>query len=159
MAFKEKLLAGKFVVTSEIGPPKGIETRKLLADAELIRGRVDGINVTDLQSSVMRLGSLAVCSLLKQHGFEPVFQLTCRDRNRLALQSDARITAANFCRGTVANFYEIDYSDASLNATTTDKDDPLPAGSGFLSRYPTATRKYAITDRSDYKLITVKVKW
>ena len=79
--------------------------------------------------------------------------------DRLALQSDARITAANFCRGTVANFYEIDYSDASLNATTTDKDDPLPAGSGFLSRYPTATRKYAITDRSDYKLITVKVKW
>lgn len=88
MNFKEKLSAGKFVVTSEIGPPKGIETRKLLEDAELIRGRVDGINVTDLQSSVMRLGSLAVCALLKQKGFEPIFQMTCRDRNRLALQSD-----------------------------------------------------------------------
>ena len=94
MAFKEKLLAGKFVVTSEIGPPKGIETRKLLEDAELIRGRVDGINVTDLQSSVMRLGSLAVCSLLKQKGFEPIFQMTCRDRNRLALQSDLLSAAA-----------------------------------------------------------------
>jgi 5,10-methylenetetrahydrofolate reductase len=75
-------------VTSEIGPPKGIETKVILEDAELIRGRVDAINVTDLQSSVMRLGSLAVCSLLKQKGFEPVFQVTCRDRNRLALQSD-----------------------------------------------------------------------
>jgi len=81
-------------VTSEIGPPKGIETKTLLEDAELIRGRVDGINVTDLQSSVMRLGSLAVCSLLKQKGFEPIYQLTCRDRNRLALQSDLLSAAA-----------------------------------------------------------------
>jgi methylenetetrahydrofolate reductase (NADPH) len=88
VTFKEKLQAGKFLVTSEIGPPKGIETKQLLEDAELIRGRVDGINVTDLQSSVMRLGSLAVCSLLKQRGLEPIFQVTCRDRNRLALQSD-----------------------------------------------------------------------
>ncbi|MGB4521297.1 MAG: methylenetetrahydrofolate reductase, partial [Candidatus Omnitrophota bacterium] len=78
----------------EIGPPKGIETKQLLEDAELIRGRVDGINVTDLQSSVMRLGSLAVCSLLKQKGHEPIFQLTCRDRNRLALQSDILSAAA-----------------------------------------------------------------
>ncbi|MBU1905928.1 MAG: methylenetetrahydrofolate reductase [Candidatus Omnitrophica bacterium] len=88
MNFKEKIQAGKFLLTSEIGPPKGIETKELLQDAELIRNRVDAINVTDLQSSVMRLGSLAVCSLLKQKGFEPIFQVTCRDRNRLALQSD-----------------------------------------------------------------------
>jgi len=94
MTFKEKLQAGKFLVTSEIGPPKGIETAKLLEDAELIRGRVDAINVTDLQSSVMRLGSLAVCSLLRDKGFEPVFQVTCRDRNRLALQSDILSAAA-----------------------------------------------------------------
>jgi len=94
MTFKEKLQAGKFVVTSEIGPPKGIETKVLLEDAELIRGRVDAINVTDLQSSVMRLGSLAVCSLLKQKDFEPIFQVTCRDRNRLALQSDILSAAA-----------------------------------------------------------------
>ncbi|MDI6605570.1 MAG: methylenetetrahydrofolate reductase [Candidatus Omnitrophota bacterium] len=94
MNFKEKIQSGKFVVTSEIGPPKGIETAQILEDAELIRGRIDGINVTDLQSSVMRLGSLAVCSLLKQKGFEPIFQLTCRDRNRLALQSDLLSAAA-----------------------------------------------------------------
>jgi 5,10-methylenetetrahydrofolate reductase len=92
--FKEKLQSGKFMVTSEIGPPKGIETAHLLEDAELIRGRIDAINVTDLQSSVMRLGSLAVCSLLKQKGFEPIFQVTCRDRNRLALQSDILSAAA-----------------------------------------------------------------
>ena len=82
------------MLTSEIGPPKGIEVKGMLDDAELIRGRVDAINVTDLQSSVMRLGSLAVSSLLKQKGFEPVFQLTCRDRNRLALQSDLLSAAA-----------------------------------------------------------------
>jgi len=88
MTFKEKLQSGKFLLTSEIGPPKGIDTRQVIEDAELLRGRVDAINVTDSQNSVMRLGSLVVCGLLKQKGFEPVYQLTCRDRNRLALQSD-----------------------------------------------------------------------
>jgi 5,10-methylenetetrahydrofolate reductase len=94
MSFAEKIRSGSFVLTSEIGPPKGIETARLLEDAELIRTRVDAINVTDLQSSVMRLGSLAVSSLLKQKGFDPVFQVTCRDRNRLALQSDILSAAA-----------------------------------------------------------------
>jgi 5,10-methylenetetrahydrofolate reductase len=94
MSFAEKIRSGAFVLTSEIGPPKGIETARLLEDAELIRTRVDAINVTDLQSSVMRLGSLAVSSLLKQKGFDPVFQVTCRDRNRLALQSDILSAAA-----------------------------------------------------------------
>ena len=88
MTFCEKITQGKFVVTSEIGPPKGTDLRETLDDAELIRSRVDAINVTDLQSSVLRIGSLAVSSLLKAKGIEPIFQLTCRDRNRLALQSD-----------------------------------------------------------------------
>jgi len=94
MTFKEKIQAHKFLVTSEISPPKGIQSKQFLEDAELIRGKVDGINVTDSQSSVMRLGSLAVSSLLKQKGFEPIYQLTCRDRNRLALQSDLLSAAA-----------------------------------------------------------------
>ncbi|MDD2654011.1 MAG: methylenetetrahydrofolate reductase [Candidatus Omnitrophica bacterium] len=94
MTFKEKISARKFLLTSEIGPPKGIETKELLEDAELIRGKVDAINVTDLQSSVMRLGSLAVCKMLVDKGFEPIFQMTCRDRNRLALQSDLLSAAA-----------------------------------------------------------------
>lgn len=88
MTFCEKIKQGKFVVTSEIGPPKGVDLKETLEDAELIKSRVDAINVTDLQSSVMRVGSLAVCRLLLDRGFSPVFQLTCRDRNRLALQSD-----------------------------------------------------------------------
>lgn len=90
----QRIESGKFIVTSEVGPPKGIEVKEILEDAELIKGRIDGINVTDLQSSVMRLGSLVVCKLLKERGHEPVFQMTCRDRNRLALQSDALSAAA-----------------------------------------------------------------
>jgi methylenetetrahydrofolate reductase (NADPH) len=88
MGLQESLASGKFVVTSEIGPPKGIHIEEMMADAELLRGRVDAINVTDLQSSVMRLGSLAVCHLLQEKGLEPIFQMTCRDRNRLGLQAD-----------------------------------------------------------------------
>ena len=80
--------SGRFAVTSEVGPPKGIDIEDMLDDAELLRGRVDAINVTDQQSSVMRLGAMAVCHLLKERGLEPVFQITCRDRNSIALQSD-----------------------------------------------------------------------
>lgn len=94
MSLKDKIDSGKFIVTSEIGPPKGIDVKEILEDAELIKGRVDAVNVTDLQSSVMRLGSLAMCKLLKERGHDPVFQLTCRDRNRLALQSDILSAAA-----------------------------------------------------------------
>lgn len=88
MTLCDKIKAGKFIVTSEIAPPKGTDVGEILKDAELVRGRVDAINVTDLQSSVMRTGSLAMCRLLIEAGLEPVFQITCRDRNRLALQSD-----------------------------------------------------------------------
>ena len=80
--------SGRFAVTSEVGPPKGIDIEDMIDDAELLRGRVDAINVTDQQSSVMRLGAMAVCHLLKERGLEPVFQITCRDRNSIALQSD-----------------------------------------------------------------------
>ncbi|HIE50370.1 MAG TPA: 5,10-methylenetetrahydrofolate reductase [Armatimonadetes bacterium] len=88
MHLSELFAAGKFVVTSEIGPPKGTDIHPLLEEVEILRGKVDAINVTDIQSSVMRVGSLAVCHLLKDRGLEPVLQMTCRDRNRLALQSD-----------------------------------------------------------------------
>ena len=88
MILKEKLASGKFVVTTEIGPPKGVDIQEMRESAELLRGKVDAANITDQQSSVMRLGSLAGCSLLKGWGIEPVFQMTCRDRNRIALQSD-----------------------------------------------------------------------
>ncbi|MFC2019763.1 methylenetetrahydrofolate reductase, partial [Chloroflexota bacterium] len=75
-------------MTAEVGPLKGADTTEIKEVAELLRGKVDAANVTDQQSSVLRLGSLATCHLVKQAGVEPVLQLTCRDRNRLALQSD-----------------------------------------------------------------------
>jgi len=84
----ESIAAGKFVVTAELGPPKGTDVTHLLEMAEILRGHVDAVNVTDQQSSVMMLGSLTVCHLLRQREIEPVFQVTCRDRNRIALQSD-----------------------------------------------------------------------
>ena len=88
MSLREALRSGKFAVTAEVGPPKGVDIEEMLENAELLRRGVEGINVTDQQSSVMRLGSLAVCYILKERGLEPVFQVTCRDRNRIALQSD-----------------------------------------------------------------------
>jgi len=88
MSLRALLDAAKFVVTAEVGPLKGTDTTEIEEVAELLRGRVDAANVTDQQSSVMRLGSLATCHLLRERGLEPVFQVTCRDRNRLALQSD-----------------------------------------------------------------------
>jgi methylenetetrahydrofolate reductase (NADPH) len=88
MKLTELFTDSRFVITSEAGPPKGVDTTKMLEDVDLLLGKVDAYNVTDQQSSVMRLGSLAVSHLLKQRGAEPIFQLTCRDRNRIALQSD-----------------------------------------------------------------------
>ncbi len=88
MNLEEKLNSGKFVITSEVGPPKGTNIMPHIEEAEKLRDKVDAFNVTDIQSSVMRLGSLATCRLLVDRGIEPVFQATCRDRNRLALQSD-----------------------------------------------------------------------
>ena len=80
--------SGKFVVTAEAGPLKGTDTKELEEIAQVLKGKVDAVNVTDQQSSVMRLGSLAVSHLLTGWGLEPIYQLTCRDRNRIALQSD-----------------------------------------------------------------------
>jgi 5,10-methylenetetrahydrofolate reductase len=88
MKLTELFQQGKFVITSENGPPKGTDVTEMLENAELMRGRVDAMNITDEQASVMRLGSLAGCALLKQRGIEPIYQVTCRDRNRIALQSD-----------------------------------------------------------------------
>jgi methylenetetrahydrofolate reductase (NADPH) len=85
---EKALSAGEFVVTSEVGPPKGVNIEKVLDEAAAIKDRITAFNVTDLQSSVMRFGSLATCRLLYERGLEPILQMTCRDRNRLALQSD-----------------------------------------------------------------------
>jgi 5,10-methylenetetrahydrofolate reductase len=94
MSLKKAIESKKFIVTTEAGPPKGTDVSKMIEDAKPLVGRVDAVNVTDLQSAVMRLGSLVSCYLLKQLGLDPVFQVTCRDRNRLALQSDILSAAA-----------------------------------------------------------------
>jgi len=85
---QQALAKGEFAVTAEVAPPKGTDTAEMMENTEFLRDKVHAVNVTDQQSSVMRLGSLASCRLLKEAGFEPVFQLTTRDRNRIALQSD-----------------------------------------------------------------------
>lgn len=86
--FKQALDSGKFVVTSEIGPPKGTNIEKMLHHINLIKDKVDALNVTDHQSSVMRFPSIGGCLAIKEQGGEPILQMTCRDRNRLALQAE-----------------------------------------------------------------------
>jgi len=86
--FKQAFAENDFVVTAEVGPPKGTEISELVGHIDLLKDKVDGLNVTDNQSSVMRISSLAVCRVILDHGGEPILQLTCRDRNRMALQSE-----------------------------------------------------------------------
>jgi 5,10-methylenetetrahydrofolate reductase len=87
-AFKKALDSGKFVVTSEVAPSKGTNLEKMAHHVELLKDKVDAMNVTDHQSSVMRFPSLGGALLVKELGAEPILQMTCRDRNRLALQAD-----------------------------------------------------------------------
>ena len=79
---------GQFVVTAEVGPPKGIDASHLVEEAKTYLSDITAVNVTDNQSSVMRMGSLPACVALKNAGLTPILQLTCRDRNRIALQSE-----------------------------------------------------------------------
>jgi len=92
----EKILtAGHLAVTSECGPPRGSDSEVITKKAELIKDHVDAVNITDNQTSVTRLCSLAACIRLKLMGLEPVLQMVTRDRNRIALQSDM-LGAASF---------------------------------------------------------------
>ncbi len=95
MSLRKALDRGDFVVTSEVGPPKGTDVDDMLKTAEALRGRVAAFNVTDNQAAVMRLCTLAACIHLKQAGHDPVLQVTCRDRNRIGIQSDL-LGAASF---------------------------------------------------------------
>ncbi|OIP88363.1 MAG: 5,10-methylenetetrahydrofolate reductase [Syntrophaceae bacterium CG2_30_49_12] len=88
ISFKETLASGKFIVTSEVGPPKGTNLEKMIHHIALLKESVAAINLTDHQSSIMRYPSLGAALLVKEQGGEPILQMTCRDRNRLALQAD-----------------------------------------------------------------------
>jgi len=92
--FKKALTSGKFMVTCEVAPPKGINLEKTVHHIELLKDKVDAINLTDHQSSVMRFPSLGAALLVKELGGEPILQMTCRDRNRLALQADLLFAAS-----------------------------------------------------------------
>ncbi|GBE06141.1 MAG TPA: 5,10-methylenetetrahydrofolate reductase [Nitrospirae bacterium] len=88
MSFKDALNSGRFVVTAEAGPPKGTDISKIVHEVEALKGKVDAVNVTDNQSAVMRISSTSFCKILIDMGIEPILQMTCRDRNRIGLQSD-----------------------------------------------------------------------
>ena len=85
---QDSLASGKFTITGEVGPPKGTDISHCMHGADMMKDKVVAINVTDIQTAVMRIGSMAVSAKLVERGIEPVFQMVCRDRNRLALQSD-----------------------------------------------------------------------
>ena len=91
---KQKLEAGEFVLTAEVCPPKGSDCAEFLEKAARLRGYVDCINVTDNHGANMRISPLAAAALLVRADIEPIFQITCRDRNRMALQSDLLGAAA-----------------------------------------------------------------
>jgi len=79
---------GHFAVTAELGPPKGNDTNVIQKKVDFLRGYVDAVNVTDNQTAIVRMSSIAACSFVIQMGMEPVMQMVCRDRNRIAMQSD-----------------------------------------------------------------------
>ena len=85
---KKVLAQGEFAVTAECGPPKGANPEVVLKKAQLLKEKVDAVNVTDNQTAIVRMSSLAACSLLKTVGLDPVLQMVVRDRNRISLQSD-----------------------------------------------------------------------
>lgn len=88
MSFSDVLNSGKFLITTDVIPPKGINISKMLGRIDSLVGKVDAVNVVDLPSSVMRVSPLPIALLLKERRLEPILQMTCRDRNRLALQAD-----------------------------------------------------------------------
>ena len=85
---KSVLEKGEFAVTAECGPPKGADPEAVIQKGNLLKGKVDSVNVTDNQTAIVRMSSMAACSILRQEGLDPVLQVVVRDRNRIALQSD-----------------------------------------------------------------------
>jgi 5,10-methylenetetrahydrofolate reductase len=92
---KDALESGKFGVTAEMAPPKGYDFTEQMEAAELLKGKVHGVNVTDMQSASLKATGLGLCIKLKQAGVEPILQMTGRDRNRMAIMGDA-LAAASF---------------------------------------------------------------
>jgi methylenetetrahydrofolate reductase (NADPH) len=92
--FRERLSSGRFVVTAEVVPPLSCDPEELVAKVTPLKGLADAVNVTDGAGARVHMGSLAAAALILDAGVEPILQLTCRDRNRIALQSDLLAAAA-----------------------------------------------------------------
>ena len=93
----EKVIrSGQFVVTGELGPPQGWEREEIEHKAQLLKGLVDAVNLTDNQTAIVRMSSIAAARILVEEGLEPIMQMTCRDRNRLG---DAGRSAGRLCPG------------------------------------------------------------
>ena len=90
----QTLAAGKFALAAELSPPRGVSLETITKQADLLKDYVDAVNVTDNQAASVRMASIPVCAILAQQGIEPVAQMTCRDRNRLAIQADLLGAAA-----------------------------------------------------------------
>jgi methylenetetrahydrofolate reductase (NADPH) len=88
MLLQQKIESKQFVVCAEISPPQSCDGDVIREKAQSLRGLVDAVNITDNQTAVVRLSSIASAKILLDEGFEPIMQMTCRDRNRLAIQSD-----------------------------------------------------------------------
>ncbi len=149
---KQSLVSGIFTITAEICPPKGTDTSDFLKKARLLKDKIAAANVTDNQRAVMRLSSLACSVLLLREGIDPVFQMTCRDRNRIAIQSDILGAWALGIKNILALSGDHvsfgDHRDAKavfdldsvqlvqvikkLNNGTNMKDTPLKGGTGFF---------------------------
>ena len=149
---KQSLASGIFTITAEICPPKGTDTSDFIKKAQLLKGKIAAANVTDNQRAVMRLSSLACSVLLIREGIDPVFQMTCRDRNRIAMQSDIMGAWALGIKNILALSGDHvsfgDHRDAKavfdldsvqlvqvikkLNNGTNMKDTPLKGGTGFF---------------------------
>ncbi|HUU50735.1 MAG TPA: methylenetetrahydrofolate reductase [Nitrospinota bacterium] len=93
-SLQESLESNQFTITAEVCPPKGADVKDFISKALALKERVNAINVTDNQRAIMRLGSLGASIILLNHNIDPIYQLTCRDRNRIALQSDLLSAAA-----------------------------------------------------------------
>ena len=149
---KESLSSKKFTITAEICPPKGTDISDFLKKARLLKNKIDAANVTDNQRAVMRLSSLACSVLLLKEGIDPVFQMTCRDRNRIAIQSDIMGAWALGVKNILAlSGDHVSFGDhreakavfdldsvqlvqviSKLNSGTNMKDTPLRGGTGFF---------------------------
>ena len=92
---EQVLRNGQFAITAEMAPPKGYDFTEALETAALLKGKVHGVNVTDMQSACLKASSLGLCAQLKLHGVEPILQITGRDRNRMAIMGDI-LSAASF---------------------------------------------------------------